>query len=154
VEGEIAKAFLASSIASGRGTGAITDEHFSVDGTLIEPGPARRAPTARGTPSSGSGARGKVLLHDVFGSRTDPEARKFKKESFWRCEAVPSGARVMDNRKRTSGSTRPSPKLHRSRTKGGIAMLQAHSAKNSERTLGAGQGYDDRQFVDDARQLA
>src|ERR1700728_2162899 len=36
VEGEIAKAFLAAILQRARGLGLLSDEHFSVDGTLIE----------------------------------------------------------------------------------------------------------------------
>jgi len=36
VEGEIAKAFLAAVLRQARGLELLSDEHFSVDGTLIE----------------------------------------------------------------------------------------------------------------------
>jgi transposase len=72
LQGEIAAAFFRAVLHQLRGSGLLSDEHFSVDGSLVEAWASEKSfPRREGPPPSGSGARGKVLLHDLFGSRTD-----------------------------------------------------------------------------------
>jgi len=78
--------------------------------------------------------------------------RVSQKESFWRCEAVPSGARVDGQPERTSGQRGHHRSYHRSRTKGGHCDAAAHSAKTASDTRSR-QRIRRCQFVDDARQL-
>jgi transposase len=47
LEGEIASRFFSGVLAQARSADLLSDEHFSVDGTLIEAGRARRAFSAR-----------------------------------------------------------------------------------------------------------
>ena len=80
LEGDIARAFFQAVLAEVKQAGLLSDDHFSVDGTLIEAWASEKSFERRpDPPSKGSGARGRRLLHDVFGSVTDPDARKFKK---------------------------------------------------------------------------
>jgi transposase len=153
VEGEIAKAFLAAVLRQARGLGLLSDEHFSVDGTLIEAWASEKSFQRREEPpSSGSGARGKVLLHDVFGSRTDPEARKFKKSRFGDAKLCHLAHVLMDNRNGLAANAAVTEATTGAERKAAIAMLQ-RTRRKQRATLGADKGYDDRQFVDDARQL-
>ena len=88
LEGDIARAFFGAVLKQARAGDLLSDEHFTVDGTLIEAWASEKSFQRREEPpQKGSGARGKVLLHDVYGSRTDPEARKIQKESPRRRQA-------------------------------------------------------------------
>jgi transposase len=83
LSGEVAQEFFAAVVASARRLRLLSDEHFTVDGTLIEawaseksyqkkPGP----PPAKG---KGSGSGGEVLMADTHQSLTDPDARMYRK---------------------------------------------------------------------------
>jgi transposase len=153
VEGEVAKAFLAAVLRQARGLGLLSDEHFTVDGTLIEAWASEKSFQRREEPpSSGSGARGKVLLHDVFGSRTDPEARKFKKSRFGDAKLCHLAHVLMDNRNGLVANTAITEATTGAERKAAIAMLQ-RTRRKQRATLGADKGYDDRQFVVEARRL-
>ena len=153
VEGEIATAFLAAVLRQARGLGLLSDEHFSVDGTLIEAWASEKSFQRREEPpSSGSGARGKVLLHDVFGSSTDPEARKFKKSRFGDAKLCHLAHVLMDNRNGLAADAAITEATTGAERKAALAMLQ-RTRRKQRATLGADKGYDDRQFVDHARQL-
>jgi transposase len=153
VEGEIAKAFLAAVLKQARGLGLLSDEHFSVDGTLIEAWASEKSFQRReDPPQGGSGARGKVLLHDVFGSRTDPEARKFKKSRFGDAKLCHLAHVLMDNRNGLAANAAITEATTGAERKAAIVMLQ-RTRRKQRATLGADKGYDDRQFVTAARQL-
>jgi IS5 family transposase len=153
VEGEIASAFLAAVLQQARGLGLLSDEHFSVDGTLLEAWASEKSFQRREQPpSSGSGARGKVLLHDLYGSRTDPEARKFKKSRLGDAKLCHLAHVLMDNRNGLAANAAITEATTGAERKAAIAMLQRTQHKQRA-TLGADKGYDDRQFVDAVRQL-
>src|SRR6266705_2223346 len=99
LEGEIAKVFFDQVLAQAAQQGLLSDEHFTVDGTLIEAWANRRSFHPKDDPPKrGSGHRGQKLLRDTHESRTDPEARLYKKSTAG--EAKPSylGHLVMENR--------------------------------------------------------
>jgi hypothetical protein len=77
----------------------LSEEHFTVDGTLIQAWASRKSFVPKEKPpEKGSGSGGKKLLRDTHESKTDPEARLFKKSAAG--EARPSylGHLMMENR--------------------------------------------------------
>src|SRR5579863_3135175 len=97
--GEIADEFFEQVVRQARTVGLLSDEHFTVDGTLIEAWANRRSfREKKDPPEQGSGRGGKKLLRDTHESKTDPEARLYKKSAAG--EAKPSylGHLVMENR--------------------------------------------------------
>jgi transposase len=79
-EGEIASGFFLAVRGQLQRSGLLSDEHFTVDGTMLEAWAKRRSfqPKAE-PPQRGSGPGGKRLLRDTHESRTDPEARLYRK---------------------------------------------------------------------------
>jgi transposase len=60
----------------------LSEEHFTVDGTLIQAWANRRSFKPKdGPPDRGTGARGRKLLRDTHESTTDPDARLYRKSS-------------------------------------------------------------------------
>src|SRR5438309_1245466 len=58
------------------------EEHFTVDGTLIEAWASGKSLVPRDpAPEKGTGPRGKKLLRDTHVSKTDREARLYKKST-------------------------------------------------------------------------
>jgi transposase len=99
LEGDVARWFFQAVLEQMRKQGLPSDEHFSVDGTLIEAWASEKSLQRRqDPPAGGRGARGKMLLHDLFDSRTDPEARKFKKIRYGDAKRSDLIHVLMDNR--------------------------------------------------------
>ena len=89
IAGEIAQKFFAGVREQAERAGLLSDEHFTVDGTLIEAWASWRSYEAKAEPPErGTGARGRKLLRDTHQSKTDPEARLFKRSGG--AEAKPS----------------------------------------------------------------
>ncbi|MET0165572.1 MAG: IS5 family transposase [Vicinamibacterales bacterium] len=87
LEGDIADAFFAEVLAAIRAEGLLSDEHFTVDGTLLEAWASHKS----FRPKDGSGTppddrknptvnfHGQQRRNDTHQSTTDPEARLYKK---------------------------------------------------------------------------
>ncbi len=100
LEGEVAQRLLEAVLQQAREHNLLSEEHFTVDGTLIEAWASRRSFVPKDPPPTvGTGAGGKKLLRDTHVSTTDPEARLYKKSTAG--EAKPSylGHVIVENRK-------------------------------------------------------
>ena len=101
IGGEVSQRLLESVLVEAREGQLLSEEHFTVDGTLIQAWAAARSFTDKAdppAPGTGSGHRGEVLLRDKVESKTDPDARLYKKATA--DKAVPSyqGHALMENR--------------------------------------------------------
>ena len=91
IEGAVSQRLLESVLVEARAHDLLSEEHFTVDGTLIQAWAAARSfkeKSDRPAPGAGSGHKGEVLLRDKVESATDPDARLYKKASA--DKAVPS----------------------------------------------------------------
>lgn len=162
LSGEIAEAFFDAVLAQAEEQGLLSDEHFTVDGTLIEAWANRRSfQPRREPPEKGTGARGRKLLRDTHESRTDPEARLYKKSAA--VEARPSylGHLVMENRSGlivkscvTQSGANEERKAALEMLRGVVSRLRAKGrAEGSEITVGADTAYQEEGFVRRLREL-
>jgi len=92
---------LGAVLAEAREKELLSAEHFTVDGTLIQAWAASHSFEEKNdppAPGAGSGRRGTVLLRDKVESKTDPDARLYKKATA--DKSVPSylGHALMENR--------------------------------------------------------
>jgi len=125
----------------------LSDEHFTVDGTLIEAWanrPQLRGET--GSAAAGHGARGRKLLRDTHESKTDPEARLFRRSQA--AESRPSylGHVITENRNGLVMAACVDPVEHQ----GGAGSGAGHAAANQRRPAtdhaGGRQGISGRAF--------
>jgi transposase len=66
IAGEVAQKVFAAVLKQARGAALLSDEHFTVDGTLIEAWASRRSFEKKPEPpQQGTGARGRKLLRDT-----------------------------------------------------------------------------------------
>lgn len=87
LSGDIADAFFAEVLAAIKGEGFLSDEHFTVDGTLLEAWASQKSFKPKGTqgPPPDDPKNPTVNFHgqqrrnDTHQSTTDPEARLYKK---------------------------------------------------------------------------
>jgi len=154
LEGEMARGLFGAVLGQMREAGFLSDEHFTVDGTLIEAWASEKSFQRReDPPQQGSGARGKVLLHDLFGSRTDPQARKFKKSRYGDAKLSHLAHVLMDNRHGVAVNVAVTEATTGAERKAAIAMLRRTPRKRGRITVGADKGFDDQKFVAQARRL-
>ncbi len=82
VAAEVSEHLLLSVVEEARMEGLLSEEHFTVDGTLIQAWASRRSFREKSDPPDrGTGARGRKLLRDTHESSTDAEARLYRKSS-------------------------------------------------------------------------
>jgi len=160
LEGEMRKSF-SRRCCDRRRSRAVVEEHFTVDGTLIEAWASRRSfQEKKEPPERGTGSGGRQTLRDTHESRTDPEARLYKRSAAG--EARPSylGHLVMENRNgpdceivcdaigdagRTAGS------LGDDGTDREEGEGEAEEGAGKELTLGADKGYQKKELIEGLR---
>jgi transposase len=73
--GEVSQRLLEAVLEQAAGRQLLSDEHFTVDGTLIAAWASRRSFVPKDPPpTQGTGGRGRKLLRDTHESKTDPQA--------------------------------------------------------------------------------
>ena len=136
----------------------LSDEHFTVDGTLIEAWASHKSFRAKGEkPGKGEG-KGEVNFHGerrsnaTHQSSTDPEARLYKKSEGSEAKLSYLGHALMENRHGLLVDTRLTPAAGTAERDAALEM--AKEVAGSKRvTLGGDKNYDTRGFVWALRQL-
>jgi hypothetical protein len=103
----IAAAFFREVLAEAAAPGLVSDEHFTVDGTLLEAWASQKSFQRRDTPpdtrdDSGNPTinfRGEPRKNDTHQSTTDPDARLYKKSTGAEAKLACLGHLLMENRK-------------------------------------------------------
>jgi hypothetical protein len=107
IAGDIARQFFAAVVAEARAAGLLSDEHFTVDGTLIEAWASLKSFTRTDAPPSAPpddpgnptvdfhGERRSTATHI---STTDPDARLFRKGRGQEAKLYHQGHVLMENR--------------------------------------------------------
>lgn len=125
----------------------LSEEHFTVDGTLIQAWASRRSFKPRpDPPQRGTGARGRKLLRDTHESTTDPQARLYRKSASG--AVVPSylGHLITENRNGLIVSAMATEAGAAQERRAALRMLK--DLKRRERvTLGADKSYQEEHFV-------
>ena len=164
LDGNIAQAFFDQVLAQANRHGLLSDEHFTVDGTLLEAWANRRSfhPKVE-PPERGSGTGGQKLLRDTHESGTDPEARLYKRSAAG--EAKPSylGHVVMENRhglvvqsKVTASGTREERKAALEMVTRIVQQVRAKQKPGEAVgaiTVGGDKGYQEQTFIQGLREL-
>jgi hypothetical protein len=163
ISGEVSQGLLASVLVQARENNLLSEEHFTVDGTLIQAWAAARSFEEKSDPpkpGAGSGYGGEVLLRDKVESQTDPEARLFKKATA--DKSVPSyqGHALMENRSGLVVGAKASQSATNAEREVAVDLLDQvlvpAQARNAEQqvTLGADTQYQDEKFIEALRQRA
>jgi transposase len=163
IKGEVSQQLLAAVLAEAREKQLLSAEHFTVDGTLMQAWAASRSFQEKSdppAPGQGSGHRGEVLLRDKVESKTDPEARLYKKATA--DKSVPSyqGHALMENRNGLAVAARASCAATAAERAAALEMLDEvvgrkdQRAPEAEVTLGADTQYQDEKFIAALRERA
>jgi transposase len=161
LEGEIAELFFEQVLGQAKKQGLLSDEHFTVDGTMIEAWANRRSfKEKKDPPEKGSGRRGEKLLRDTHESQSDPEARLYKKSAVGESRPSYLGHVVMENRNGLVMKPCVTEAGTRQERDAALQMLAEMLKQNGEKrpagaiTVGADKGYQERDFIEGLRELS
>jgi transposase len=153
--GEVAQAFFAEVLALAREHQLLSDEHFTVDGTLLEAWAGQKSFKRKDRPPSEPPAdagnadvdfRGEPRSNTTHASTTDPTARLFKKAKGQEAKLCYLGHVLMENRHGLVVDTRLTQATGTAERAAAADMLQVRRG-----TVGADKAYDTRDFVQAAR---
>jgi transposase len=156
--GDVAQAFFAAVTAQARAAGVLSDEHFTVDGTLLEAAasvksfrakdrPGGPPPDDPGNPSVDfHGERRSNATHQ---STTDPDSRLMRKTNGQAATLRYVGGVLMENR---HGLVVQAAAVIGSGTaERDVAIAQVAALGRGPKTVGADKGFDHRPFVEAVR---
>jgi transposase len=159
LEGEIASLFFAGVLAQARGADLLSDEHFSVDGTLIEAWAGQKSfqrkdcsekpsPDDPGNPTVDF--HGEKRSNDTHASTTDADARLARKSGGHEAKLAYCGNVLIENR---NGLVVEAELLQANGTaERDAALLMTARIEGSQRvTVAADKGYDTNNFVREMR---
>jgi len=154
LQGEIAQAFFQAVLEQARARDLLSDEHFTVDGTLLEAWASKKSFQQKPEPpEQGSGSRGEVLLRDTHQSTTDPEARMYRKSAGGEFKLCHMAHVLMENRSGLAVAGRITEATTQAEWEAGFDMVAEVAAGLRRVTVGGDKEYDDAGFVAGLREL-
>jgi transposase len=161
LEGEIAQAFFDKVLKQARGQLLLSDEHFTVDGTLVEAwaghksfkrkdAPPTPPPDDPGNPSVDF--HGEKRSNATHASTTDPDARLYRKTHGSEPKLCYLGHALMENRNGLVLDAQVTIASGYAERDAALAMIDRVPGDNRV-TLGGDKAYDVREFVEDLRVL-
>lgn len=153
LKGDIAQAFFEAVVEQAREKQLLSDEHFSVDGTLLEAWASKKSYQKKEEPpEKGSGSRGEVLKRDTHECKTDPDANLYRKSAGSGFQLCHMAHVLMENRSGLPVAGRVTEAITDAEWKAAVEMLKA-ATEGRKATVGADTGYDTEWFVKAARAL-
>jgi transposase len=157
LDGDIATEFFQAVLRQPRIKVLLSDEHFSVDGTLIEAWAGMKSfkPTTGGgnePPASGGGRNaerdfhGETRRNDTHASTTDPDARLYRKGRGKEAKLCHMGHLLMENRHGLIVDAVLTPATGTAEREAAEAMMSRQAGRHRA-TLGADKAYDAADFV-------
>jgi transposase len=157
--GEIAAKFMAAVLNQARLRKLLSDEHFSVDGTLIEawaslksfrPKDGSGEPPGPGRNAAGN-FHGEKRSNETHASTTDPQARLYKKGDGQASRMAYMGHVLMENRNGLIVDAELTQATGKAEREAALALIDRRPSVGKRITLGADKAYDVTDFVRDLR---
>jgi transposase len=158
MDGGIAEKFFALVLGKAKAEGLTSDEHFSVDGTLIEAWASQKSfqrkdgpePPPRDDPGNPTvNFHGEQRSNDTHESTTDPDARLARKSGGHEAKLAYCGNVLMEN---LNGLVTDTELLQCNGTvERDAALLMAERIESGRATLAADKAYDTRDMVAELR---
>jgi len=161
---DVAAKFLAAVVAQARGRGLLSEDHFSVDGTLIEAWASLKsfrpkdggeappdAPPGGAGRNAGRDFRGEKRSNATHASTTDPEAKLYRKANGQTSRMAFMGHVLMENRNGLVVAAALTQASGTAEREAALMMLDATHTGRRRVTLGADKGYDVTDFVGELR---
>jgi transposase len=161
IEGEIAAKFLAAVLSQPRVKTLLSDEHFSVDGTLIDAWASMKSFRRKdgadddGAPPAGRNAerdfKGEKRSNQTHTSTSDPDARLYRKSNGQSSRLCFMGHLLMENRNALIVDAELTRAGGTAEREAALAMLDRRKRGSRRITLGGDKAFDVRAFVGDLR---
>jgi transposase len=155
---DVARAFFARVLAQAKPQ--LSDEHFTVDGTLIEAWASQKSFQKKdGGEGDGSEFRGDKRTNDTHESKTDPDAKLYRKGNGQEARLGYLGHVMMENRNGLIVDAMVTQADGTAERDAGLIMAYQRWRKNRRRgprapiSVGADKAYDTRDFVKTLRDM-
>jgi transposase len=160
LEAEVATAFLAAIVRQAAAAGLLSDDHFTIDGTLLEAWASQKSfrrkdappppPADPGNPTVDF--RGDRRRNATHQSTTDPDARLYKKTAGAEARLGYLGHVVMENRSTLIVDAVVTPAVGTAERDAALYLVSRRPGDHRI-TVGLDKAYDTRGFVAALRQL-
>ena len=160
---DVASKFFGTIVEQARKAGLMSDEHFTVDGTLIEAWASLKSfqrkdqkpgdkppPDDPGNPTVDF--HGEKRSNETHESKTDPEARLARKGKGKEAKLAYSQHALMENRNGLLVELQIAPANGTAERETAIAMMDEHLPGDDRITLAGDKGYDTRDFIAQCRE--
>lgn len=147
-------------LAQAKAKRLLSDEHFTVDGTLIEAWaslksfrPKDEDPKPPAGRNDAVDFKGEKRSNDTHASTTDPDARLFRKSNGVTAKLCYVGNVLMENRNGLVVDTRLEPATGTAEREAAAEMLSGVAKKHRRVTVGGDKAYDTKGVVAIAREM-
>jgi transposase len=163
LEHDVAGQFFRYVVAEARAAGVMSDEHFTVDGTLIEAWASLKSFKPKGgkdsTPPDDPGNptvdfHGEKRSNETHASTTDPEARLARKGNGKEAKLCFCGHGLSENRNGLLVDIQITEANGRAEREAALDMIGDSIPGTQRVTVGADKNYDTRDFVQRARDMS
>lgn len=159
LEGDVARAFLGAVVAEAKRRDLVSDDHFTVDGTLMEAWASQKSfrPKDEG-PGDGPQGRNPALdfrkqkrSNATHESKTDPDARLARKADGQGARLSYQGNVLVENRHGLVVDAEVAIVTGTSEVDTALVMMDRLPPREKRRTVGADKLYDQQRFIAETR---
>ena len=160
LKGDVAKVFFEQVLAEAMSAGLLSNEHFTVDGTLVEAWASQKSFKRKDAPGGDGGDdpgnpsvnfRGEKRTNETHQSTTDPEARLYRKAGGQEAKLAYLGHVVMENRNGLAVGGCATQATGTAERDAAILLIE-DIPRAGRATLGGDRGFDTRGFVSAVRE--
>ena len=160
LDGDIADAFFREVLVEAQAARLLSDDHFTVDGTLLEAWASQKSFRRRDTPPETPddpgnptvNFRGEERKNDTHQSTTDPDARLYKKSTGSEAKLCYLGHLLTENRHGLIVDALVTAATGKAERDAALTMLGA-LPDNGRITVGGDKNYDTRDFIRSTRDM-
>lgn len=154
IRGEVAQKFFQKVREQAKQAGLLEDEHFTVDGSLIEAWANRESfVPKKDPPQRGTGARGRKLLRDTHESKTDPDSRLYRKGMNGPAKPSYLGHVITEQKNGLIVESCLTQASTRAEREAALTMLESMVRSGQSITLSADKAYQEERFITGLRRL-
>ena len=155
-QGDVFEKFMTKLLGHPKVKPLLSDDHFSVDGTLIEAWASHKSfkPKDGGQDDDGSDFHGQRRKNDTHASTSDPDAKLYRKAAGREAKLSYMGHVVMENRNGLAVAGTVSQANGTAERRASEAMLKRKARRRGRRiTVGEDKAYDCRDHVTALRRI-
>ncbi len=154
-EGNVFQKFMTKLLKHEKVKPLLSDDHFSVDGTLIEAWASHKSfkPKQAKTDDDGSNFHGQLRKNDTHQSTTDPEAKLYRKAAGREAKLSYLGHALMENRNGLAVGGMVTQADGSAERRASEAMLKKQAKRSKRITVGEDKAYDTSDHIAAPRRM-